>query len=109
MAMYVTVLLLITERRLGILERQFINGIGSSQVVLGHLIAGLTYHIIQIMLSIAVCFSMFGIPDWDRVLLIVSLMFILNTAGKSVGLFISSISGSNFIFAITIVIGMMVF
>ncbi|XP_022100024.1 ABC transporter G family member 20-like isoform X2 [Acanthaster planci] len=91
LAMGVTALSLVTERKEGLLDRSWVAGVSSTEVMLAHILVTGLLTIIQIILVLVFILAVFKIPNEGSLALITLLCILQGFCGQAFGLFSSSV------------------
>ncbi|XP_038064828.1 ABC transporter G family member 20-like [Patiria miniata] len=91
LAMGVTALSLVTERKEGLLDRSWVAGVSSTEVMLSHVLVTGLLTIMQIVLVLVFVLAVFKIPNEGSLLLITLLCILQGFCGQAFGLFASSV------------------
>ncbi|CAL4139268.1 unnamed protein product, partial [Meganyctiphanes norvegica] len=92
MAVGLTALSFIIERKEGLLDRSWVAGVHTSEVMLSHLVTQMVVMIIQIGLILVFMFPVFGIPCEGSMVLVILLSVLQGLCGMTFGLMISAAS-----------------
>lgn len=92
-AMSWTALILVVERKEGILERTLIAGISLAEYLLSHIITQLVVLFVQTVLMLTVALAIFRIPHFGSLFTLTLLTYLQGISGLTYGLLISSLSG----------------
>ncbi|CAF3243491.1 unnamed protein product, partial [Rotaria sp. Silwood2] len=91
LAIGLTALIFVVEKKEGLLERSWIAGVTTVEVMLAHIIVKFFIQFIQIILMVVFADVIFQVTIQGPVLLAMALIFIQGICGMSYGLFISAI------------------
>uniref|UniRef100_A0A669BA38 ABC transporter G family member 20 n=1 Tax=Oreochromis niloticus TaxID=8128 RepID=A0A669BA38_ORENI len=90
-AIGLTTLAFVLERKEGLLDRCFVSGMRSFEMILAHLFSQLFIISVQIILLLLMILLVFKIPNEGSLVLIIILMVLQGVTGISFGLVISSV------------------
>ncbi|XP_041064858.1 ABC transporter G family member 20 isoform X3 [Carcharodon carcharias] len=90
LAVGLTALSFVIERREGLLDRSWVAGVSSLEIILAHVFSHLLTMIIQTTLLLIFTFLVFKIPNEGNLFLIVILIVMQGITGMSLGLVISA-------------------
>lgn len=81
----------VLERRLGLLERSFLSGVKTIELLIAQYLIYSILLLIQMAIVLVLLFVVFDIPLRGSIVLVVALMFLQGFSGLCYGLFISSL------------------
>ncbi|XP_032882317.1 ABC transporter G family member 20-like [Amblyraja radiata] len=90
LALGLTTLSFVIERREGLMDRGWVAGISSLEVMLAHILSQLVTMTVQIILLLIFTFLVFKIPNEGSLLLVAILILLQGITGISLGLVISA-------------------
>ncbi|XP_045554502.1 LOW QUALITY PROTEIN: ABC transporter G family member 20 [Salmo salar] len=90
LAVGLTALSFVIERKEGLMERCWVSGVSSMETVLAYLISQLIIISVQIVLLLILMLLVFKIPNEGSLVLVISLIVLQGITGTSFGLVISS-------------------
>lgn len=91
-AIPLTAMVVVVERKDGLIERTVVAGVTNFQFILSHLITQLFVLLVQVILLMICVFPIYQIPYHGEFLFIFLLTFMQSFCGMSFGLFVSSVS-----------------
>ncbi|XP_043911530.1 ABC transporter G family member 23-like isoform X2 [Protopterus annectens] len=89
-AVGLTALSFVTEKKCGLLDRCWVTGVSSLEIMLAHLLSHLFTMAVQIIAMLLFVFLVFKVPNHGSLVLIVLLTFLQGITGISFGLAISA-------------------
>nr|XP_027236431.1 LOW QUALITY PROTEIN: ABC transporter G family member 20-like [Penaeus vannamei] len=95
MAVGLTALSFIIERKEGLLDRSWVAGVQSSEVMLAHLTTQMMVMLVQIALILVFMFPVFQLPCEGNMLWVVLLSILQGFCGMTFGLMTSALSNAN--------------
>ncbi|KAF7496676.1 ABC transporter G family member 20 [Sarcoptes scabiei] len=91
-AIPLTAMVIVVERKNGLIERTTVAGVTNFQFILSHLITQFFVLLVQVMLLMICVFPIYQIPYHGEFLFILLLTLLQSFCGMSFGLFVSSVS-----------------
>ncbi|XP_071806298.1 ABC transporter G family member 20-like [Asterias amurensis] len=91
LAMGITALSLVIERKEGLLDRSWVAGVSATEVMLSHVLVQGTLTILQSVIVLVFVLGVFSIPNEGSLFLVALMCFLQGLCGQAFGLFASSV------------------